>query len=160
MSNGANTVNQVPALQNQVVEVFSCRLYQREVARLDLEILHYVYDNTGPGSKLRMLFNHVSVWYGNQDVFAKMAKDMPLVFFADYAAQEADRALKLKEEVPIDAWDLTKFLLSEVSIDGGLEMVKAEVDLDEEEGPKRRSNSPVEERRMKRKRPSDAESIL
>jgi hypothetical protein len=158
MSNGANTVNQVPALQNQVVEVFSCRLYQREVARLDLEILHYVYDNTGPGSRLRMLFNHVSVWYGNQDVFAKMAKDMPLVFFADYAAQEADRALKLKEEVPIDAWDLTKFLLSEVSIDGGLE--KAEVDLDEEEGPKRRSNSPVEERRMKRKRPSDAESIL
>lgn len=94
------------------------------------------------------------VWQSS--VFAKMAKDMPPVFFADYAAQEADRALKLKEELPIDAWDLTDLLLSEVSIDGGMEMAKTEVDTDEERAPKRRSDSPVEERQTKRKRPSGA----
>jgi hypothetical protein len=128
------------------------------VARLDLEIFHYVYDNTGPGSKLRMLFIHASIWYGNQDVFAKMAKDMPPVFFVDYASQEADKAHKLREEVPIDAWDLTEYLLSEVSTGGGMEMAKADVDLDEEYAPKRRSGSPVVERQTKRKRPSDAEA--
>lgn len=87
----------VPALQNKVFEVFSCRLYQREVDGLDLEIFHYVYDNTGPGSMLRKVFAHIALSYGRQDVFAQMRKDMPPVFHADYAAQHADRAQKWEE---------------------------------------------------------------
>jgi hypothetical protein len=134
------------------VEVFSGRLYQRQVARLDLELLHYVYDNTGPGSKLRALFTHVSAWYGNPDVFAQMAKEMPPVFYADYAAKEADRALKLRGEVSINPWDLTEFLLSEVSIHDGIDMVNFSADSKEEDSPKRRSDSPIEDRHTKRKR--------
>jgi hypothetical protein len=111
-----------------------------------------VYDNTGPESKLRALFTHVSAWYGNSDVFAQMAKDMPPVFYADYAAKEADRALKLKGEVSIDPWDLTEFLLSEVSTDEGIDMAKLNTNFKEEDSPKGRSDSPIENRHMKRKR--------
>jgi hypothetical protein len=158
--NSTDTLDLVPALQNQVVGVFSSRFYQREVRRLDLEILHYVYDNTGPGSRLRMLFTNASIWYGNQDVFAKMTNDMPPMLFADYVSQEADRAHKLKEGASIDAWYLTEYLLSEVSTDGGMEMAKVDVDLDGEDLPKRRSGGPLEERQTKRKKPSDAEALF
>jgi hypothetical protein len=153
MTSPADTVNQVPALQNLVVEVFSCRLYPRQVDRLDLEIFHYVYDNTGPGSKLRMLFIHISVWYGNSDVFEQMAKDMPPVFYEDYKAKDADKARKRMRESPVKTWDLTEFLLCEVSNDDdGIEEAKADVDLEVENECKWRSDSPVEGRQTKRKR--------
>jgi hypothetical protein len=130
------------------------------VARLDLEILHYVYDNNGPESRLWMLLTHASIWSGNQDVFARMTIDMPPMFFADYVSQDAVREYKLKEGVPIDAWYLTKYLLSEVSTDGAMEMAKVDVHLHEEDVSKTRSGIPVEERQTKRNRPSDAEALF
>ncbi|KAH7070944.1 hypothetical protein FB567DRAFT_212017 [Paraphoma chrysanthemicola] len=123
----ADDIHQIPPLQNKVVEVFSCRLYQRQHTTLDLEILHYVYDNTGPGSQLRKLFVHISMWYGSQDVFAQMLKDMPPVFQFDFAAQQAKRAQKFAEEERIDPWDLTEYLLPEIVVGAGRKAVGVKV---------------------------------
>lgn len=145
-------VHQVPALQNKVVEVFSCRLYQRRHTSLDLEILHYVYDNTGPGSQLRMLFVHISMWYGSQDVFAQMLKDMPPVFQADFAAQHTKRALKLVEEVSIDPWDLTEFLLVEVAVTCEKRATEVKLEKDDALVFESKHDGLKEELRNKRKR--------
>jgi hypothetical protein len=124
------------------VEVFSCRLHKRDIDKLDLENLHYVYDNTGPGSELRRMFTYISTWYGNQDVFAQMMLDMPPIFHADYTAQHAEKTQKLKDGRCIDAWDLTEFLLSEV------------IATDEGMASRKRNDSMTEDRQKKRKRAS------
>jgi hypothetical protein len=133
--------------------MFSCRLYQREVARLDLEILHYVYDNTGPGSKLRELFTHISAYYGNQDIFAQTMKDMPPVFHVDYAAQQADRAQKLKDMVSIYAWDLTTFFLPEVVVNyDEKKLVNVKIETDDEAALEATKDCTGNDRSTKRRR--------
>jgi len=147
-----NSRRKVPALQNKVFEVFSCRLYQREVDGLDLEIFHYVYDNTGPGSMLRKVFAHIALSYGRQDVFAQMRKDMPPVFHADYAAQHADRARKWEEQITIDDWDLTGFLFPEVVVARGEDSATVKTDAEQDCRNRDRHDSVVDERDFKRKR--------
>jgi hypothetical protein len=142
----------VPSLQNQVVEVLSCRLYKRDLGTLDLETLHYVYDNTGPESKLRMLFVHISMWYGNQDVFAQMIKDMPPVFHTDYATQQAERASKLAKEITIDPWDLTGFLLQEGTPAAAEDSIKLESGLSEKTTSEAGTSHAMEDGDKKRKR--------
>ncbi|KAF2035148.1 hypothetical protein EK21DRAFT_96923 [Setomelanomma holmii] len=150
---------QVPALQNKVIELISCRLYQRHLAALDLEVLHYVYDNTGPGSKLRLLFVHISMWYGNQDVFAQMLRDMPAVFHADYAEQQAVRAKRWVEEERMDAWDLTGFLLPEIETvtNDDILGVKDEENRKVEDEDETRCDSPMNKRQTKRKRAKEGD---
>jgi hypothetical protein len=131
--------------------MFSSRLYRREIARLDLEILHYVYDNTGPDSKLRKLFTHISAYYGNQDIFAQTMKDMPPVFHIDYAAQQADRAQKLEERVSIYAWDLTAFFLPEGVADER-KLVNVKVETDDEVAFEECQDSTARDRATKRRR--------
>ncbi|KAH7062858.1 hypothetical protein BKA63DRAFT_187969 [Paraphoma chrysanthemicola] len=143
---------QIPVLQNKVVEVFSCRLYQRCHTTLDLEILHYVYDNTGPGSQLRMLFVHISMWYGSQDVFAQMLKDMPPVFQFDFAAQQAKRAQKLAAEEKIDPWDLTEYLLPEIVVVAGRKAVDVKIKAEKLGVSGVKCETPGQEERNKRKR--------
>jgi hypothetical protein len=130
------------------VEVFSCRLHKREIDKLDLEILHYAYDNTGPGSALRKMFTHISTWYGNQDVFARVMRDMPPIFHADYAAQHAEKTQKLKDGICVDPWDLTEFLLPEVVATDN------ETRLPEGSVARKRNDSVTEDRQRKRKRAS------
>jgi hypothetical protein len=93
-----------------VIDAFSHRLCQRDVETLDLEILHYVYDNTGPGSILRGLFVHVAMSYGNQDAFVQMMRDMPLMFHTDYALEQGLRARKWEDQIAMDPCDLSQFL--------------------------------------------------
>jgi hypothetical protein len=147
-----NSGRKVPALQNKVFEVFSCRLYQREVDGLDLEIFHYVYDNTGPGSMLRKVFAHIALSYGRQDAFAQMRKDMPPVFHADYAAQHAARAQKWEEQITIDDWDLTGFLLPELVVTKGENSAEVKTDTEQDCRNRDRHGGPVDERDIKRKR--------
>jgi hypothetical protein len=141
-------IPKIPALQNQVVELFSCRLHKRTLDGLGLEILHFEYDNTGPGSTLRMLVVHVCVYYGLQDMFEQMWGDMPTVFHDDYAQQQADRARRLGTERGIQTWDLTEFLIPEVE---GVE-VKIEVDKDVKARSRTRCDTSVEDRTSKRKK--------
>jgi hypothetical protein len=78
-----------------------------------------VYDNTGPGSVLRALFAYIPTWYGNQDVFAQMAREMPLVFQDDYAARQVGKARDMAAGRRVDPWDLTGFLVKEVGAMSG-----------------------------------------
>ena len=99
-----------------------------------------------------MLFTHICAWYGNQDVFARMLKDMPPVFHTDYAAKQAERARQLATEETIDAWDLTQFLLPEARVVDDEEPAEVKVELDESTAIRSRCDSPMEERKPKRKR--------
>jgi hypothetical protein len=134
------------------VRIISSRLYQSYLAKLDLEVIHYIYDNTGPGSKLRMLFAHISVWYGCQDGLAQITKDWPPVFNTDYAALEVEKAQKTKEKVSVDSRDLTGFLLPEVAVTDSEESAKVKVESDDDNTLKRRHDSLMEDRQMKREK--------
>jgi hypothetical protein len=134
------------------VELFSCRLYRREVGGLDLEIFHFVYDNTGPGSMLREIFAHIASSYGNSDIFARMMEDMPPVFHSDYAAVKADEAQKLGKQIKIVSWDLTGFLLPEVVVTNGRDSTPVKTDAEQDYKNNERHDSPAEERETKRKR--------
>jgi hypothetical protein len=101
-----------------------------------------------------MLFTHITMWYGNQDVIARMVKDMLPVCHADYATQQADKAKRLANEVIIDAWDLTGFLLPEVAAAESEKLGEVKIELLDEKHSKakERCDSPVEDRSPKRKR--------
>jgi hypothetical protein len=120
--------------------VSSCRYYKREIARLDLEILHYMCDNTGPDSRLSQLFTHISSYYGNQDIFVQMMKDMPPVFHVNYAAQQTDRAQKVMEMASIHVWDLTTVLLPEVATISNKKSVDVKVGPNDNVAPKGRQS--------------------
>jgi hypothetical protein len=99
-----------------------------------------------------MLFVHISMWYGSQDVFAQMLKDMPPVFQADFAAQHTKRALKLVEEVSIDPWDLTEFLLVEVAVTCEKRATEVKLEKDDALVSESKHDGLKEELRNKRKR--------
>jgi hypothetical protein len=131
------------------MEMIGCLIYQRDFTKLDIEILHYVYDNTGPGSKLRVLFAHISTYYGYHDVFAQMPGKMPQVFNDDCEAKEADKASKRKGGVAVVAWDVTEFLLAEVLDSDNPVEVKAEPVGDTTR--KRRRDTLTEDRQSRRR---------
>lgn len=84
-----------------------------------------------------------------------MANDMPPVFYADYAAQQAERARKLSMGLKIDAWDLTGFFQPEVASADGENSSEIKAELDEESVLNLRCDSPVEDRKKKRKRTNE-----
>lgn len=136
------------------METFGCRLRRREVAKLDLEIFHFVYDNTGPESELRQMFVHMAVWYGCQDVFEQMMKDMPPVFEADFTAKQDLRNQRRKEKVSVSTWGLTQYLRPEVSYGHGQNKTRdrVKVETDVEQVPLERYDMPSGGRDTKRKR--------
>lgn len=117
-------------------------------------MFHFVYDNTGPGSELRQMFVHMAVWYGCQDVFEQMMKDMPPVFEADFTIKHDFKNQKRKERVSVNTWDLTEYLRSEVSTgnEHDTNKVRVKVEADVEEVPLERYDMPIGDRDTKRKR--------
>jgi len=106
------------------------RLDKRDISGLDLELFHYVYDDRGPGSVLRQLFAYLPTWYGNQDVFTLMAREMPPVFQEDFAARQKARSMAVGKRVGV--WDLTEFLVFKVVTSQVVMEVKSEGELNGE----------------------------
>jgi hypothetical protein len=98
-----------------------------------------------------MLFAHISAYYGNQDVFAQMSKEMPQVFHDDFEAKYAEKLSKWKEGISVVAWDLTEFLLAEVLVGHRDDCAEVKVELVGDNALKRRRDTLTEDRQSRRR---------
>ena len=116
---------------------------------LDLGVLAYVYGETESYALLRRVFVYISVWFGNDHVFADLTSELPPEFHTEYALHQVKKArMKNAGELQGEPWDLTRFLVKE-GMDADVKPKEKEQD---KTAPKQRRDSVTKERKTKRKK--------